>query len=113
VLQLDSGDAPAGCRRARALYVAHDVVTTVLIPKLLSALPNVTREDMVTLVRDAWPASRGIRSTPMFDPRLVKAAYAALARENPTWGARALRDELAARLNVSVRTVVNLIRKKL
>ena len=111
-LELDQGKAPAGCRRALALYHAHDAITTVLIPKLLSALPNVTREDLVTLVRDAWPSSRGIRSTPMFDPRLIKAADAALARENPSWGARARRDVLAARLNVSVRTVANLIRKK-
>jgi len=112
VLQLDHGEAPAGCRHALALYAAHDVITNALIPKLLSALPNVTREEAVRLLRDAWPSSRGIRSTPMFDPRLVTAAYAALARENPSWGARALRDELAARLNVSARTVANLIRKK-
>ncbi len=101
-----------GCRRAAALWDAHDVVTTVLIPKLLAVLPNVTREDVVRLIKDAWPSSRGIRSTPMFDPRLVKAAYAALARENPSWGARAIRESLAARLNVSTRTVGDLVRKK-
>jgi len=113
VLRLDQGVVPPGApRRVVALWAAHDVLTTALLPRLLSVLPNVTRNDVVTLLRDAWPATRGLRSNPMFDPRLVKAASKALARENPHWGARAIRVELAARLNVSVRTVANLIRKK-
>ena len=112
VLRLDHGVAPPGGRRAAALWATHDVLTTALLPRLLSVLPNVTRNDVVTLLRDAWPSTRGLRSNPMFDPRLVKAASKALARENPHWGARAIRVELAARLNVSVRTVANLIRKK-
>jgi hypothetical protein len=112
VLRLDQGVAPPGGRRAAGLWAAHDVLTTALIPRVLSVLPNVTRNDVVTLLRDAWPSTRGRRSNPMFDPRLVKAAAKALARENPHWGARAIRTELAARLNVSGRTVANLIRKK-
>jgi transposase-like protein len=112
VLRLDQGVAPPGACRGAALWAAHDVLTAALIPRLLSVLPNVTRKDVVTLLRDAWPSTRGRRSTPMFDPQLVKAASKALARENPHWGARAIRKELAARLNVSVRTIANLIRKK-
>ncbi len=110
VLQLDQGVASPADRRAAALWETHDVVTAVLIPTLLAILPNVTREDVVTFIKDAWPSSRGIRSTPMFDPRLVHAAAQALARENPSWGARAIREELATRLNVSARTVANLTR---
>jgi hypothetical protein len=112
VLRLDQGVAPPGGRRAAALWAGHDVLTTALIPRLLSLLPNVTRKDAVTLLRDAWPSTRGLRSNPMFDPQLVKAASKTLARENPHWGARAIRAELAACLNVSVRTVASLIRKK-
>jgi len=48
----------------------------------------------------------------MFDAHLVKKAHDALARENPHWGARAIRDELAKRLNVSARTIASLVRKK-
>jgi hypothetical protein len=112
VLQFDQGVFPPDVRRAAALWETHDVVTAVLIPKLLATLPNVTRKDVVTLIKDAWASSRGIRSTPLFDPRLVQAASRALARENPHWGARAVREELAKRLNVSARTVANLTRKK-
>jgi hypothetical protein len=113
VLRLDQGVAPPGAgRRVVALWAAHDVLTTALIPSLLSVLPNVTRNDVVTLLRDAWPSTRGLRSRRMFDPRLVKAAANALAREHPHWGARAIRATLAARLNVSVRTVAHLIRNK-
>ena len=112
VLRLDQGVAPPGGRRAAALWAAHDVLTTALIPRLLSVLPNVTRQDVVTLLKDAWPSTRGLRSKPMFDPHLIKTAAKALARENPRWGARAIREDLAGRLNVSVRSVANLIRKK-
>jgi len=112
-LRLDQGVAPPGARRrVAALWAAHDVLITALIPRLLSVLPNVTRNDVVTLLNDAWPSTRGLRSSPMFDPRLVKAAAKALARENPHWGARAIRAEVAAHLNVSGRTVASLIRKK-
>ena len=113
VLRLDRGVAPPGARRrVAALWAAHDVLITALIPSLLSVLPNVTRHDVVTLLRDAWPSTRGLRSSRMFDPGLVKAAAKALAREHPHWGARAIRATLAARLNVSVRTVASLIRNK-
>ncbi len=112
VLQLDQGLVPPNVRRAAALWNTHDIVTAVLIPTLVATLPNVTREDVVTFVKDAWPSSRGIRSTPLFDPRLVRAASEALKRENPGWGARAIREELGKRLNVSARTVASLTRKK-
>ena len=112
VLRLDQGVVPAGGRLAAALWAAHEVLVTTLIPILLSHLPNVTRNDVLTLFRDAWPSTRGLRSNPMFNPRLVRAASMALAREHPDWGARAICAELAARLNVSVRTVASLIRKK-
>lgn len=112
ILRLDQGVAPPGGRRVAALWAVHDVLTSVLIPKLLAVLPNVTRNDVVTLLKDAWPSTRGLGSKPMVDHHLVKAAAKALAREHPHWGARAIRDDLAGRLNVSVRTVANLIRKK-
>jgi hypothetical protein len=112
VLQLDQGVVPAGGRRVATLWAAHDVLTTTLIPKLLAIQPNVTREDVVTLLRDAWPSTRGIRSQPMFERQLVRAAAKALAREEPSWGARAIYAELAVRLNVSERTIANLIRNK-
>lgn len=111
-LQLDQGVVPPDGRRAAALWATHHVVTAMLIPKLLAIPPNITREDVVTLIKDAWPSSRGSGSTPMFDPRLVHAASAALARENPSWGARNIRKELATQLNVSARTVASLTRKK-
>jgi hypothetical protein len=112
VLRLEQGVTPPGGGRAAALWAAHDVLTSALIPRLLSVLPNVTRHDVVTLLRDAWPSTRGLRSSRMFDPRLVKAAAKALAREHPHWGARGIRATLAARLNVSLRTVASLIRNK-
>ncbi len=112
VLQLDQGVVPPDVRRAAALWDTHDLVTAVLIPKLLATLPNVTRKDVVTFIKDAWPSSRGIRSTSMFDPRLVHAASKALAREHPDWGDGNIREELAKHLNVSARTIASLIRKK-
>ena len=111
VLHLDQGVVPRGSsRRTLAVWKAHDVLTSEFIPTLVSVLPNITRKDFVTLVHDAWPASRGRHANPMFDAELVKAASRALAREHPSWGARAIYAELAARLNVSARTIANLIR---
>jgi hypothetical protein len=112
VLRLDQGVAPAGHRSVAALWAAHDVLTNGLIPRLLFLLPNVTRQDVVRLLKDAWPSTRGLRAKPMFAPRLITAAAKALARENPHWGMRGVREELARRLNVSPRTIVNLMRKK-
>jgi hypothetical protein len=111
-LHLSRGESPTASRRALALYVTHNVITTILIPRLLPILPGVTRQDVVTLVRNTWPSSRGILSKPMFDRNLVKAGYQALERENPNWGVRSIREELARRLNVSPRTIANLTGKK-
>jgi len=113
ILLLDQGVVPPGSsRRTLALWKAHEVLATELIPTLIPILPNITRGDLVKLLHDAWPASRGRHANPMFDARLVKAASRALEREHPSWGARAIYADLAACLNVSVRTIANLIRKK-
>ena len=113
ILLLDQGVVPPGSsRRTLALWKAHEVLATELIPTLIPILPNITRGDLVKLLHDAWPASRGRHANPMFDARLVKAASQALAREHPSWGARAIYADLATCLNVSVRTIANLIRKK-
>ncbi len=91
-------------RRLRLLHLVEALCDYVL-PALVSNCPSVTRKDVVALLAATWPASRGTEARKMFDPKLVRAAHAALMREHAHWGSRAAVETLADRLMVTPRTI--------
>lgn len=95
--------------QASALSFAHDILVQHLIPTLVAIRPSITREQVLGFLKDAWPATRGPHSAPMFDPSLVQAAHDALRREHRDWGCRGACKSLAHCLGVSPRTVKNLL----
>ena len=91
-------------RELRLLHLV-EALCDYVIPALVSNYPSVTRKDFVALLGATWPASRGTEARKMFDPKLVRAAHAALLREHPHWGSRAAVEALADRLMVTPRTI--------
>jgi hypothetical protein len=96
---------------AVALLNARDIINHHLIPRVVEILPSMTRTHLFTLLKDAWPGSRGSKRLLMFDPYVTAQAHDALRREQPDWGCRGACEVLAQRLAIDVRTVKSLIKR--
>jgi len=81
-----------------------------IIPILVRALPPVSKQDVLTMIRQAWP-SASATGQQMFDASLVRRAHAAFLRENPPLKADAATHALASRLSISTRTIETLLRQ--
>jgi hypothetical protein len=96
---------------AVALLKARDIINQYLIPQVVEILPSMTRTLLFTLLRNAWPGSRGTKRLLTFDPHVTAQAHDALRREHPTWGCRGACEVLAQRPAIDVRTVKSLIKR--
>ena len=104
-LALTNGPTRSEFRRVLALFVSHRTLVDNLVPRLMRILPSLTQKQFLLLLKEAWPATRGVRRPSLFSRPLIHSAYEALLRENKSWGARAAKKELADSLGVSSRTI--------